>query len=170
MTILSDFLGLVALRGSEIGYRRVLGYRDCNCVTPEGFRNPRFHLESGQLPVCNEEGKIPTEVIDVTIKGFCQPIQSTRATRLTSEVLIQLFGEVQADDHLVIAPCVWEGLTLDFMNWSQSGDEFIYYDGQYYLVINANKIPDPETGDPNHHWEAGLRKISTPLAPVIGIN
>lgn len=116
--------------------------------------------------LCNEEGLIPVAPVDTYVKAFVQPIQSTRATRLNIEIVTQMFGEVQADDHLGIFPIQWGGFTLDFQNWSQSGDEYVFYDGQYFLVINSNKIADPANGNPNHHWEVGLRLISTPIAAV----
>jgi len=50
---------------------------------------------------------------------------------------------------------------LNFRNWSQSGEDYLEYDGQRFLVVNANKIPDPSDGNPAHHWEAGLRLISS---------
>jgi hypothetical protein len=117
----------------------------------------------GTVPTCNEEALVEVNPKDFIVKGFVQPIQSTRATRLNNEILTQMFGEVQADDHLGILPCEWQGQSLDFRNWSQSGDEFVEYDGRYYLVVNSNKIPDPSDGNPGHHWEVGLRLISQPL-------
>lgn len=111
--------------------------------------------------ICNESGLIPVAPVDISVKAFVQPIQSTRATRLNDEILTQLFGEVQADDHLGIFPYQWGATVLNFRNWSQSGDEFVEYDGQRFLVVNTNKIPDPSDGNPNHHWEVGLRLISS---------
>lgn len=109
--------------------------------------------------LCNEEGEIPSAAVDVVVKAFVQPIQSTRATRLSTEYLQEIFGNIEADDHLGIFPFVWGGVTLNFSNWSQSGDDFIEYDGQRFFVVNANKIPDPGDGNPEHHWEVGLRLI-----------
>ena len=97
--------------------------------------------------------------IDVIVKAFVQPIQSTRATRLSTEYLQEVFGTIEADDHLGIFPVVWAGQRLEFQNWSQSGDDFIEYERQRYFVINANMIPDPGDGNPEHHWELGMRVI-----------
>lgn len=97
--------------------------------------------------------------VDIMVKGFVQPIQSTRATRLSTEYLQEVFGHIEADDHLGIFPVVWSGQRLEFSDWSQHGDDFIEYDGQRYFVINANMIPDPGDGNPEHHWELGLRVI-----------
>lgn len=109
--------------------------------------------------LCNEVGRIPAPPDDFMVKAFCQPIQSTRATRLSTEYIEQVFGNVEADDHLGIFPIIWGGRELFFSEWSQSGDDFIEYDGERFMVINANKIPDPGDGNPDHHWEVGLRKI-----------
>jgi hypothetical protein len=104
---------------------------------------------------------LPTVPVDISVRGFVQPIQSTRATRLSTEILTQLFGEVLADDHLGIFPCEWAGVTLNFRDWSQAGEEYVEYDGRKFLVVNSNKIPDPDDGNPNHHWECGLRLITS---------
>lgn len=264
MSVVNQFIALLNAKGSPVRYRRNSAEaRLCPCRTPEGFRDPRFHLELqrysatltvepgainpgvvadyalaaadasgteafplipmdgvfGQVApwrahitgitfpkrgnvdhynvyrgdnggtrayvgsilrtdasfidnlavggaalidpvICNEAGLIPVSPIDLQVKAFVQPIQSTRATRLNNEILTQLFGEVQADDHLGIFPCSWKNAALNFRDWSQSGDEFIEYDGQRFLVVNSNKIPDPSDGNPNHHWEVGLRLIT----------
>lgn len=111
-------------------------------------------------PECNERGWVvlSTGLIDILVKGFVQPIQSTRATRLSSEYLIQLFGEIEADDHLGIFPLEWAGTALYFHEWSDSGEDFIVYRGRRFFVVNANEIPDPSDGLP-HHWEVGLRLV-----------
>jgi len=109
--------------------------------------------------LCNEAGEIPQNPVDVTVKAFVQPIQSTRATRLSTEYLQELFGVIEADDHLGIFPVTWSGATLKFDDWSQSGDDFIEYDGRRFYVVNANMIPDPGDGNPRHHWELGLRLL-----------
>jgi hypothetical protein len=108
--------------------------------------------------LCTEAGEIPNPV-DLIVKAFVQPIQSTRATRLSTEYVESLFGNVEADDHLGIFPVTWGGQYLKFSEWSQSGDDFIEYRGERFFVINANMIPDPGDGNPEHHWELGLRKI-----------
>jgi hypothetical protein len=74
-----------------------------------------------------------------------------------------MFDHIEADDHLGIFPITWGGTFLNFSDWSQSGDDFIEYDGRRYFVVNANKIPDPGDGNPDHHWEVGLRLIEDSL-------
>jgi hypothetical protein len=133
--------------------RPAMNYRD---VAPLGVTTGTPYVE----PIlCNEAGLIPTTPTDVNVKAFVQPIQSTRATRLSTEYLQEVFGNIEADDHLGIFPISWGGATLDFNDWSQSGDDFIEYDGERFFVVNANKIPDPGDGNPAHHWELGLRLI-----------
>lgn len=109
--------------------------------------------------ICNEAGEIPGNAVDVMVKAFVQPIQSTRATRLSTEYLQEVFGNIEADDHLGIFPVTWAGTTLDFDEWSQSGEDFIEYNGKRFFVVNSNMIPDPGDGNPNHHYEIGLRLI-----------
>jgi hypothetical protein len=132
----------------------------CPCRTPEGFRDPGWHLSAPpDTPLCNEAGLLPANPIDVIVKAFVQPIQSTRATRLSTEYIQEIFGNVEADDHLGIFPVNWGGKRLEFNDWSQSGDDFIEYSGERFFCINANMIPDPGDGNPEHHWEVGLRLI-----------
>jgi hypothetical protein len=88
-----------------------------------------------------------------------QPIQSTRATRLSTEQLIQMFGEIQADDHLGILPYEWLGVVLNFREWGRAGEDYVEYNGQRFTVVNANLIPDPSDGNPSHHWEIGCRLV-----------
>lgn len=111
-------------------------------------------------PVCNENGMLPGTPVDVIVKAFMQPIQSTRATRLSTEQLIQMFGEIQADDHLGIFPCEWASTTLDFYGWGRAGEDYLVYNGRKFTVVNSNLIPDPSDGNPAHHWEIGARLIS----------
>jgi len=101
---------LLLQNGSDVLFHREDSTIPCPCRTPEGFRDPFWHLQAPPgTPVCNAEGMLPDLVhtMTLTVKGFVQPIQSTRATRLTSEYIEQMFGEVQADDHLGIFPCNW---------------------------------------------------------------
>jgi hypothetical protein len=93
------------------------------------------------------------------VKAFVQPIQSTRATRLTSEYLVQMFGRVEIDDHLGIFPVNYHGSRLEFRDWSQEGNEYVEYHGHRFQVVNANLIPDPSDGNPEHHWEVALRLL-----------
>jgi hypothetical protein len=149
--------------GSWATYHRDGSVTNCPCLTPEGFRDPEWHGTHPAEPVCNEAGHLvdSSTTIEIMVKAFVQPIQSTRATRLSTEFLVQMFGEVEADDHAGIFPESWDGIELDFTNWSQAGDDYVFYNGRRFLVINANLIPDPDGGDPRHHWECGLRLIST---------
>jgi len=115
-----------------------------------------------QEPVmCNESGEIPQSPIDIPVKAFVQPIQSTRATRLSTEYLQEVFGNIEADDHLGIFPVTWAGQRLEFHDWAQDGADFVEYNGERFFCINANMIPDPGDGNPEHHWEVGLRMIRT---------
>lgn len=164
MTTVPEFLGLLQTNGSSVLFHRVDSMVPCPCRTAEGFRDPEWHLQAPPgTPLCNEEGMLPdpANTVQLVVKGFVQPIQSTRATRLTTEYIQQMFGEIQTDDHLGIFPINWGGKFLDFRDWSMSGEDYVEYDSQRFLVVNANKIPDPSDGNPDHHWEVGLRKISS---------
>lgn len=107
----------------------------------------------------------PAATKDVIVKGFVQPIQSTRATRLNIEILIEQWGDIEADDHLAILPYQWAGVTLNFYDWGRSGEDFVEYNNRRFTVVNANLIPDPADGNESHHWELGLRLITNdPIA------
>jgi hypothetical protein len=160
MSTVPDFLSLLSAHGSTVAFHRANSLVPCPCRTPEGFRDPEWHDAHPLEPVCNANGMLPDPAneINVTVKAFVQPIQSTRATRLSTEYLLQMFGDVEADDHLGIFPETWSGKALDFYDWSSS--DYITYNGRKFTVVNANLIPDPADGNPRHHWEAGLRLIS----------
>lgn len=160
MTNVPRFLARLQISGSDVRYRRSESMVPCPCRTPEGFRDPIWHIEHPLEPVCDPNGMLPTAgITDLVVKAFMQPIQSTRATRLSTEQLIQMFGEIQADDHLGIFPYQWLGTTLNFRNWGRAGEDFLIYNGEQFTVINANLIPDPADGNPAHHWEIGARLV-----------
>lgn len=170
MSTVPRFLKLLQLRGSPVRYRRVDSLIVCPCRTPEGFRDPQWHLQqpTPKPPLCNEAGYLPdpARTVDVTVKGFIQPIQSTRATRLNIEILMETWGDIEADDHLAILPYAWNGTTLNFYDWGNSGEDFVEYNGRRFTVINVNLIPDPSDGSPTHHWELGLRLITNAAIAV----
>jgi hypothetical protein len=151
----------------------------CPCLSPEGYRNLKWHRNhpegaanpainfppwNGINPgLCNELGEQNAVIIDVAVKGFVQPVQSGATRRLTTEYVIELFGQVQTDDHVGMFPLVYGGTPLNFREWSQGGEDYILFDGRRYMVVNSNKIPDPSGGD-FHHWETGLRLLKTERA------
>jgi hypothetical protein len=163
VSTVGSFVALASQRGSSVLFHRADSMIPCPCRTPEGFRDPEWHDANPTQPVCNEEGMLPdpTNTTEITVKAFVQPIQSTRATRLSAEYLTQMFGEIQSDDHLGIFPVDWQGKSLNFADWSQAGEDYIEYAGRRFIVVNANLIPDPSDGNPRHHWEVGLRLIGT---------
>lgn len=162
MTTVPRFLALLEAKASDTRYRRTDALIPCPCRTPEGFRDPEWHFQNMGAEVCNEAGFLPdpAATVDVIVKAFVQPIQSTRATRLTTEQVLIFFGEVQTDDHLGIFPYEWQGTRLNFRGWGRSGEDFIEYAEQRFFVVNANLIPDPSDGNPYHHWEVALRLIN----------
>lgn len=157
MSTIPQFLQLLSVRGSDAVIHRDDSTVDCPCLTPEGFRDPEWHVAHPLAVVCNAQGKIPA-VVSLTIKAFIQPAQSTRATRLTSEYIQQMFGTVRADDHFGILPLTWNGQTINYDDWSQNGEDFILYHNMKFFIVNLNIIPDPSDGA-DHHAEAGLRVI-----------
>lgn len=160
MSTIPNFKQLLTRKGSDARYKRDDSTVPCPCRTPEGFRDPEWHISHPSDPVCNEAGFLPGVTTDVIVKAFVQPIQSTRATRLADERQIIPASEIQADDHLGIFPCDWNGTTLEFRDWGRSGEDFIEYAGQRFTVVNSNLIPDPDDGNPFHHWELGMRLIN----------
>lgn len=162
MTTVPRFLQLLQSKGSDIRYVRKDSTIPCPCRTPEGFRDPEWHKINSTAPLCDESGMLPDPAnsVDKIVKGFMQPIQSTRATRLAEERRIIPPGEIQLDDHLGIFPYQWTGTTLNFRGWGRASEDFVEYAGQRFTVVNANLIPDPDDGNPYHHWEIGARLIS----------
>lgn len=162
MSTVPQFLTLLQNKGSDVTYHKDSALVPCPCRTPEGFRDPEWHLAHPLEPVCNDAGFLsnPSTTTDLVVKAFMQPIQSTRATRLSTEQLLQMFGEIQADDHLGIFPYEWQSQGIDFYDWGSSGEDYVVYHSRKFTVINANLIPDPDDGNPFHHWEIGARLIS----------
>lgn len=152
-----QFEALLTSMGSDVTYHKEEGGVPCPCRTPEGFRDPAWHLANPLEPVCNEEGILPEVVTDVIVKASVQPATIGQRGR-AAERANALLGDVQRDDHFGIFPVTWGGVTLDFSDFSDSGDDFIVYDSRRFLVVACDKIPDVD-GDPNHHWEVGLRLV-----------
>lgn len=166
MSTVASFLTLVTTHGSSVVFHRDDSTTLCPCLTPEGARDPEWHVAHPLEPVCNEAGRLPnpSEITEVTVKAFVQPIQSTRATRLQTEFIDRMFGEIRADDHVGIFPVMWLGKRLEFQEWSQRGEDYILYPStgprsRKFMCVNANMIPDPADGE-EHHWEVGLRLIA----------
>jgi hypothetical protein len=105
----------------------------------------------------------PAHTADVAVKAFVQPSQSTRATRLSAEYITAMFGEIQEGDHIGIFPEAWEGNALEFYDWGQSGEDWLFYNNRYYTVVAANLLAAPDTGEPRHHWEIGMRLTAEPI-------
>lgn len=145
--------------GSDVTYHREEGLTPCPCRTPEGFRDPSWHVANPAAPVCNEEGFLPTTVTTITVKAVVQPATIGQRGR-AAERVNALLGDVQRDDHFGIFPCEWGGKTLDLSAFVDMESNFIVYDNRRFLVVAADKIPDVD-GDPNHHWEVGLRLVKT---------
>ena len=160
MSTVPRFLNLCQNNGSPVKYHRDQSYVPCPCRTPEGYRDPEWHKNNSAV-ICNEAGMIPQPgtTSEVVVKGFVQPIQSTRATRLQDERILALISEVQADDHLAILPVTWAGVTLNFYEWGGAVEDWVEYNGRRFHVVNANLIPDPADGNPWHHWELGMRLV-----------
>lgn len=147
--------------GSTIIVHREDGGSPCPCLTPEGFRDPTWHLVNTGLPVCNEQGFLTTAT-DIAIKGSVQPAV-TRLAR-SSQRVNDLLGDVQLGDKIAILPCDWNGHSVDLDDWSEAGEDYLIYDQRRYAVVSYDKLPDVD-GDPGHHWEVGLRLL-TAARPV----
>lgn len=162
MSTTSEFANLCILHGSPVFIHRDESVVPCPCLTPEGFRNPIWHIQHPEAPECDAAGMLPdpNTTLDIEVKGFCQPVQSGAVRRLTGEIIIGMFGEIQADDHIALLPCAWEGTPLDFYGWGDAGEDWIDYNGRRFQVVSTNLIPAPDTGNPKHHWELGLRLVS----------
>jgi hypothetical protein len=160
MPTTQHFHKLLQDHGSDAVYHRDDSANACPCRTPEGYRDPAWHLANPNDPLCNEAGFLSDNPTHIPLKAFVQPIQSTRATRLSTEYLLQMFGDIEANDHLGVFPKTWGSAALDFNDWGRSGEDYIEFDGKRYTVVNANLLADASGGAVNHHWEVGLRLIT----------
>lgn len=158
-----QFDTVVGMHGSTMIFHRSDSVLPCPCRTPEGFRDMGWHAQHPDEPVCNEQGMLEdiAKLIHMEIKGWAQPVTSARGAKLPDESILTMFGEVQADDHIGILPESWNGVPLEFYGWSRSGEDYIIYNARKFFSVNANLIADPATGNPRHHWEVGLRLISS---------
>ena len=161
MGTVDEFIALADQRGSMVGYHRDQSSVPCPCRTPEGYRDPIWHIQNPSEPDCNQAGMLsqPGTTASFNFKGWVQPVQAGAVRRLTTEQLLNLFGEIESDDHVGLFPVTWGGNTLNFYDWGLAGEDWISYNGRTFTVVNANLIAAPDTGDPWHHWETGLRLI-----------
>jgi hypothetical protein len=154
-----EFHRMLEMMGSDVTFHREEGGVPCPCRTPEGFRDPAWHRANPTEPVCNEQGFINIVVTEAIVKAAVQPATGGQR-RLVNERADVLLGDVQRDDRIGIFPVEWNGTTLDFDDWSEAGEDYILHDGKRYISVAADKVPDVD-GDPNHHWEVGLRLVRT---------
>lgn len=154
---LPAFTAMLNMMGSDVTYHREEGGVPCPCLTPEGFRDPAWHLANPLAPVCNEEGMLPGVIVNAVVKASVQPATIGLRGR-AAERIQQILGSIERDDHFGVFPCEWGGTTLDFTEFVNVESNFVIYDGRRFFVVAADKIPDID-GDPNHHWELGLRLV-----------
>lgn len=160
MSTVAQFLDVINKNGSPVTFHRADNGTPCPCRTPEGYRDPIWHIQHPNSAMCNEAGFLPgLNDVEISVKAFIQPIQSTRATRLRSQFVLEAFGEIEESDQLGIFPLTWGGTALDFYEWGASGEDWIAFEGRHFTVVHANKISDPD-GGADHHWEVGLRLIN----------
>ena len=161
MSTIPQFHQLLQGHASDVIFHRDDSVVPCPCLTPEGFRDPIWHLQNPAQPECNAAGMLPgVGTSNFSVKAFFHPVQAGAVRRLTTEQLSQIFGEVQVDDHLGIFPVQWGGNTLNFFDWGLATEDWVEYVGRKYTAVSVNLIPDPADGNPWHHWEIGFRLIS----------
>lgn len=152
----SRFHAVLSRMGSDILYHREEGGTPCPCLTPEGFRDPTWHVQNPAEPVCNEQGYL-TEPVEFVFKGSIQPASTTyRRVSQRAEVLL---GDVMVGDKFAVLPCEWGGNVIDLDDWSEAGEDYLMYDSKRYTVVSFDKLADVD-GDPSHHWEVGLRLLT----------
>lgn len=142
--------------GSDVTYHREDGGAVCPCRTPEGFRDPAWHRAHPLEPICNEQGFL-TVAVEFIVKASIQPAVTRSFSRPDQRTDV-LLADVQKNDKIGVFPVEWNGKTLNFLDWSEAGEDYILYDDHRYMVVAADKVPDID-GDPNHHWEVGLRLV-----------
>lgn len=159
MKTVARFHEMLRTMGSNVAFHREIGGEECECLTPEGFRDPAWHVANPDARVCNEQGMLVTAV-EFVVKASVQPaVGGQHGLTRHSQQSDALLGSVQKDDKIGIFPCRWNNHVLNFQGWSQAGNDYILYDGDRYLVVAWDKLPDVD-GDPNHHIEAGLRLVT----------
>jgi hypothetical protein len=104
---------------------------------------------------------------EINVRAFVHPVQAGAVRRLTSEQLQEMFGEIETDDHVGFFPVWWDGTFLNFYDWGQSAEDIVKYNGRDFTVVAVNLLPDPADGNPWHHWEVGLRLISSPTLRLV---
>lgn len=156
---IAKFIAMLSAHGSDVVYHREHGGVVCPCRTYEGNRDPQWHIDHPSEPVCNELGMLPV-VTQFTVKAAVQPISAGGIRRSRPDELVnRLFpAEVQQDDHIGVFPVTWGGNQLEFDLFTDTGESYIIYDGRRFTVVAHDKLPDVD-GDPNHHWEIGLRLV-----------
>lgn len=161
MSTVGQFHTLLRQHASVVTYHRDDSVTPCPCRTKQGYRNPEWHIQNPNEPLCNEAGMLtaPGTTAEFQVKAFVQPVQSGAVRRLTGEQILQMFGEIQSDDHVGFFPVEWLGHTLDFYKWGEATEDYIVYNGRRFTVVAVNLIPDPADGNPWHHWEIGMRLI-----------
>jgi len=149
------FKQLVNVKGINVTYHKDDGTEVCPCLTPEGFRDPKWHIDNPDAEVCNEQGYL-SNAVEFSVKAMVQPIRGGRRNNRIRE----LFADIEVDDQLGFFPYDWDGRRLDFDSWSQAGEDWIEVDGTRYMVVGFHLIPDPANGERDHHWELNLRLMS----------
>src|SRR5215218_8156641 len=136
MGTVATFNSIITQRGTTVLFHREDWTVPCPCRTPEGYRDPEWHMQNPLAPICNAEGFLSGPTVTMPVKAWVQPIQSSRATRLSTEYLESMFpGEIQADDHLGIFPVNFSSTRLEFRDWSQDGDDYIQFFGRKFIVV-----------------------------------
>jgi hypothetical protein len=169
---IKTFQAILVRMGSVVTYHREAGGVVCPCRSREGFRSPVWHKANPEgianpalaglpwnginPPECNEEGFQGAIVTEFFVRAAVQPVRSS--TRRVGERAQELFGVIEQDDHLGIFPVTWQGNMLNFHEWSTAGEDYIVYNDRRFAAVAADKLPDVD-GDPNHHWEVGLRLL-----------
>lgn len=96
---------------------------------------------------------------DHVVKAFVQPAFFGTRSRST-QFILNAFGELEADDHIGIFPLESNGFEVDFSDWSDSGSDWIDFNGMRFVAITWNRVPAPDNSSVNHHWEVALRRIN----------
>lgn len=155
-----SFISLVKKKGADVLYHRDDSMVPCPCLTPEGFRDPKWHLDNPSEPVCNEEGMLTGVPINIVIRAFMQP---AGASRRGVTVLTQMFGEVKTDDYIGLFPPQWGEVTLNFEDWGRAGEDYVEFNGKRFMSVGYQEVPNPWNNQSIHHIEVALRRANPNL-------
>lgn len=153
---MNTFLNLINRRGVNVTYHKETDSLPCPCRTPEGYRDPEWHLNNPSSPECNNNGYLFNSVEFITRAIIIPASSGGRKAR----DLVQVFGEIKTDDQIGAFPLSSGSNKLDFNSFTMTGADYVVYHGHQFIVLGATLIPDPHDPSVIHHQECAMRRMT----------